>query len=154
MLVKLETQYSFSLFLYSFKQNLTCFLLAWAKGSNELNCCLNHHWHHCKLFTFLSSLEPLDQSTKLGTKNPTEKVFQIKSNNGLFSFQRGDNKKTGLDVLKIFLHRTTQLISNKLGTKHSWQKGFQVCSYEGPFILQREVKIINWRKSEDLVRKF
>ena len=62
--------------------------------------------------------------------------IQICSNERPRPFPRGDNyekvKIHSLPNLKIFLSRTTGLISTKLGTKHPWVMEIQVCSNEGP----------------------
>ena len=76
---------------------------------------------HRKPFIFSSSSpEPLEISTRLGTKHPWVKGIQFYSGEGPSPISKGDNS----DIVKIhrrllkFFSRTTGPKSTKLATKH------------------------------------
>ena len=71
------------------------------------------HWWNSKIFFFRTTVSI---STKLGTEHPWVKEIQVCSNEGPRSFPRGDNYEIVKKHwrIKIFLSRTTGLMSTKL----------------------------------------
>ena len=105
--------------------------LIWAKGFSDRKLCCHH-----KLFTFLSSPEPLDQ-----IQPNSAKALLGKGDLSLFKwmgtpFPSGDDNQIVIIHWwnwKLFFSRTTGQISTKLGRKHSWEKGIQVFANKGLF---------------------
>ena len=97
----------------------------------------------CKFFFYIFNFfsrttRPI--STKLGTKHPWMDGIKVCLNEGPRPSPRGDNSKNVKfywKKLKIFLSRTTGLISSKLGTNHPWMTGIQVYTIEGPHFSPR-----------------
>ena len=107
------------------------------------------HWQNLKN-VFSKTTGPF--STKLGTKNPWVKGFQVINIRGSAHSQRGDNYEIGKlnwQIWKIVFSKTTEPSSTIIGTKHPWVKGIQVCSNEGLRSFPRgdnyEIAKIHWR---------
>ena len=89
------------------------------------------HWQNLKN-VFSKTTGPF--STKLGTKNPWVKGFQVINIRGSAHSQRGDNYEIGKlnwQIWKIVFSKTTEPISTIIGTKHPWVKGFKFVQMKG-----------------------
>ena len=70
------------------------------------------------------------------------KGIQVYSNEEPRLSPRGGNRKIVklyLKYLKIFLFRTTRVISTKLGTNHPWVEGFKFVQMQGHVLLEGEI---------------
>ena len=95
------------------------------------------NWQLLKIFSSRTTGPIL---TKLGTKYPWVKGFQVCLNEGPHPSPRGDNNeiaKIHWQNSKIFYSRTTWTFSTKLVTMHPWVKGIQVCLNKRPNPLPR-----------------